>query len=105
MSKINKAIFDHIAVKLQEGVEDEGEALKKYQEMLNEVKSIVNSDYLFKVYDRVSDKEVDSPTAVADKKMCKLLIEKIEMYMSEEIKHAKGLITLYEAITGLKSEE
>lgn len=105
MAKINKAIFDHVAVLIQDGIEDEGEAIKKYQELLNAVNGICNSDYLFKVYDRASDKEIDSPTAAADKKMCKLLVEKIEEYIKEELKHLKGLTTLYEAITGLKAEE
>lgn len=105
MAKINKTLFDHIAVLVQDGIEDEGEAIKKYQELLNAINGICNSDYMFKVYDRVSDKEVDSPTAAADKKMCKLLKEKVEEYITEELKHLKGLTTLYEAITGLKAEE
>ena len=105
MTKINKDLFAHIAVGLQDGIEDEGEALKKYQELLNQINSCLNSDYLFKVYDRVTDKEVDSPTAAADKKMCKLLAEKIKEYMSEEMKHLKGLMALYESITGIKTEE
>ena len=31
--------------------------------------------------------------------------EKVEEYITEELKHLKGLTTLYEAITGLKAEE
>lgn len=105
MAKINKDMFSHIAVGIQDGIEDEGEALKKYQELLNQINSCMSSDYLFKVYDRVADKEVDSPTAAADKKMCKLLAEKIKEYMAEEMKHLKGLTLLYETITGIKAEE
>ena len=105
MAKINKDLFAHIAVGLQDGIENEGEALKKYQELLNQINSCMNSDYLFKIYDRVADKEVDSPTAAADKKMCKLLADKIKEYMSEEMKHLKGLTSLYEAITGIIAEE
>lgn len=104
MAKINKDLFGEAAVYLQDAIEDEGEALKKYQEFLNVITRQSQYDYIFKKYDREKDQEVDSPTCKADKKMFELMIKEIKIYMAEEMKHLKGLMTLYEYITGIKPE-
>lgn len=104
MAKINKDLFGEIAVQLQIAIEDEGEALKKYQAFLNIVQNNLKYDYIFKVFNPDTQKDEDSSTAKADKKMMKLICETIKEYMAEEMKHLKGLMTLYEAITGIKAE-
>lgn len=104
MAKINKDLFGGLARAIAENLEAESEAIKKYQELLTQIQSTTNSDYLFKVYDRVADKEVDSPTAAADKKLFKLTCETIKEYIAEEMKHLKGLQLLYETMTGIQAE-
>ena len=104
MAKLNKELFGEMCVYLQSAIEDEGEALKEYQEFLNVITRQCNSDYIFKVYDRATDTEKDSPTASADKKMFKVVIEAIKSYMADEMRHLKGLTTLYETITGIKGD-
>lgn len=104
MAKINKNLFGDIAAVIAANMEDESEAIKGYQELLTRLENIASSEYLFKIYDNVAGKEVDSPTAVADKRLMKLTITSIKEYIGEEIKHLKGLSLLYEAMTGIKSD-
>ena len=104
MAKINKNLFSDVARDIAENFEAESEAIKKYQELRAKIQSVCSSDYLFKVYDRAVDKEVDSPTAKADRKLFKLISDTIEEYIAEEMKHLKGLQLLYETMTGISAE-
>lgn len=104
MAKINKNLFGDLAAQIAKNMEDESEAIKEYQGLLARLESIASSEYLFKVYDRVTDKEVDSPTAAADRRLVKLTITSVKEYIGEEMKHLKGLSLLYEAMTGIKSD-
>lgn len=104
MSKINKNLFGDVALELQRNIEAEGEALEKYQTMLNHITDICSSGYLFKKWNPETNMDEPSPTAKADEKMFKLIAETIKKYMAEEMKHLKGLQVLYEAITGIKAE-
>lgn len=104
MAKINKTLFGEVAVSLQSLIEDEAEAIKGYQEKLNQINNLSNAHYLFMVYDDEKKIDVQSPTAVQDKKMCKLIADTYKHYIAEEIKHLKGLQSLYEVITGIKSD-
>ena len=104
MSKINKNLFGDVALELQMNIEAEGEALQKYQGMLNHITEVCNSGYLFRRWNPEKNIEEPTPTAKADEKMFKLIADTIKKYMAEEMKHLKGLQVLYRAITGIKAE-
>lgn len=104
MSKINKDLFGLTAVMVQDAIKEEGEALKKYQDMLNCTVRTSQDRYLFQCC-APDGSSIDTPTAAADRKMFTLIIKTIKDYMSEEMKHLKGLTSLYEVLTGIKPEE
>lgn len=105
MAKVNKDLFCDIALYIQKSQEKEVELITEYQELFNRVKQIMNTDFLFTVYDNVTGNNKPTPTAVADKKMLKLLLEQVQSIIGAELKHQKMMNMLYEAITGFKSEE
>lgn len=104
MAKIDKEIFSHIAEMLADNIEAEGEAIKKYQEMLNIANEQRGWNALFQYYDETKQSMVDKPNAAADRKMYDLIIKTIKDYISEEMRHLKGLHSLYEVVTGIKTE-
>lgn len=105
MAKINKDIFGEAAIYLQRNSEVEAESLQGYQEMLNVMTNQSRHDYIFRIYDNATGTEKDSPTAAADRKMYKLIIEQVKEIISDELNHQKKLQTLYEAVTGFSAAE
>lgn len=105
MSNINKNLFGEVATYIQKNMENEADAIKEYQEMLNVVTNMCNHEYIFEVYDQGTNTTSPSPTAAADKKLLKLTIEQIKDIIAEELKHQHILSVLYEAMTGIKAEK
>lgn len=105
MAKLDKDKMGLVAEMLQENLEDEAEAVKEYQKTLNRLTELCASDYLFQTWNQEKQVYEPTPTAEADKKFIKLCITKIKEYIAEEIKHQKGLQTLYEYATGIKEDK
>lgn len=102
--KLNMAMFGEIAVLLQDNLEDEAEASKKYQEVLNKIQGIQRTSYLFTQWCDEKKCDVERETAKADKKMLKLIEDKIKAILVDELNHQRDLQTLYTYITGLKGK-
>lgn len=105
MAKLNKNMFNYIAEDLQNNIIDEAEAVRGYQMMLNRIDGLESCKDCFEKYDSETEKMIPTTTAPADKKMLKMMREKIQEIISDELQHAKILATLYEACTGLKAKE
>lgn len=105
MAKINKDLFGDIAHDLQKNMEDEAEAIKSYQELLNILGNMLKHEYIFTVYDNGTQTSGPSPTARADKKMIELIIDNVKNIIGDELDHQKKLTVLYSAVTGLTAKE
>ena len=84
MKESTRKLFDNVAVELQKNIEKEADAIKSYQELLNQLRW-----------------KEDSGNA-DEEKTADMLCDQIEEFISDELNHQATLHDLYILLTAIK---